>query len=244
MSPLVAVTATLVPEAGPHRRPEVALYANYLSVLESFELSPVLVTPAHSPRSLRALLSHCSGFVLTGGEDVDPARYGEAPVPELGTVSPARDAMELSALELALEQRIPVLGICRGCQLLNVAFGGTLYQDLDTQRPGEVRHRQTEPWGRRTHRARARPGTRLASMLGSGELLINSFHHQGIKEVAAGLEVAAVADDGLIEAIEAPGRWVVGVQWHPERHEATAPASDPDRLLFAAFRQAVAAGVA
>lgn len=241
MKPLVAVTTTVVPEAGPYQRPQVTLYAIYLDVLERVGLGSVLLTPAHSLETLPALLDRCDGLVLTGGEDVDPARYGESPLPGLGLVNPERDEMEFAALRLALERRLPILAICRGCQLLNVAFGGTLYQDLPTQRPGGVRHRQREAWEKRTHVADVVRGSLLSKIVESDRLLINSFHHQGIKDVGEGLEVVAVAEDGTVEALEAPSYpWVLGVQWHPERHEAVAPEPDPDRRIFQAFYDAVA----
>lgn len=239
MDPLVAVTATMLPHGGTHRRPQVVLYTSYLSVLDRIGLASVLLTPAHSAASVEALLDRCSGLVLTGGEDVDPRRYGEDPVEELGTIAPERDDLEMTALGSALERDLPVLGICRGCQVLNVYYGGTLYQDLPSQRPDTATHEQ-EAWGGHSHLVRVQPGSRLDEIVHGQELSINSFHHQAVRDVGAGLEVAAVAEDGVIEAIEARDRsWVLGVQWHPERHEATAPDSDPDRLLFLAFRQAV-----
>lgn len=239
MNPLVAVTTTLVPNAGTHGRPQVVLYASYLAPLDSLGLAPVLLTPAHSPASLQALLAQCRGLVLTGGEDVDPRRYGEDPIAELGPVAPERDELETTVLTMALERDIPVLGICRGCQVLNIFYGGTLFQDLAAQRPASGPHEQ-ETWSGRSHGVRVAPGSRLDGIVHGQELRINSFHHQAIKDLGRGLEIVAVADDGVIEAVEARDRsWVIGVQWHPERHEATAPDSDPDRLLFGAFRQAV-----
>jgi putative glutamine amidotransferase len=241
MPRLVALTTTTAVSAGSDRRPQISLWANYITALENAGLTPVLITPAHSIASVGALVGRCSGLVLSGGEDVDPARYGEAPLPNLGRVSPDRDAMEFAALAAALERNLPILGICRGCQVLNVFMGGTLYQDIETQCPGALGHRQSEPWGRRPHAARVEPGTRLDALVGSPELCINSFHHQAIKAVAPGLRVSAWAEDGLIEAIEAPdGRWLVGVQWHPERHEASTSKSDPDVRIFDAFGEAVA----
>ncbi|HEX7052276.1 MAG TPA: gamma-glutamyl-gamma-aminobutyrate hydrolase family protein [Longimicrobiales bacterium] len=240
MRPLVAVTTTLVPEAGPYRRPQISLYEIYVRVLERIGLTTILVTPTHREASLPVLLDRCDGLVLTGGEDIDPARYGEAPLPGLGLVNPARDAAELTTLNLALERELPVLGICRGCQLINVGMGGTLYQDLATQAPSRVRHRQVESWESRTHRIRIVPGSRLAQTVAREVLLINSFHHQGIKDVAPGLVITATAEDGAIEAVESAGEpWILGVQWHPERHEADAPETDPDRRIIAAFREAV-----
>jgi putative glutamine amidotransferase len=241
MRPLVAITTTAVSETGPFRRMQVALYAIYLEVLERYGLAPVLVTPAHTAASLPALLDHCQGLVLTGGEDVDPARYGEAPLPGLGVTNPARDETELLTLGLALERKLPVLGICRGCQLVNVHFGGSLYQDLTLQGPSEVRHRQKEPWERRTHRVQIEPDSKLAAIVATEALVINSFHHQGVKEVGAGLRVVARAEDGTVEAIERPEStsWLLGVQWHPERFEATAPETDSDRRIFQEFSRQV-----
>ncbi len=240
MNPLVAVTTTVLEKGGTYGRPQVVLYTSYMRVLDGIGLAPVLLTPAHSPVSLQALLKACHGLVLTGGEDVDPRRYGEDPIEALGSVLPERDAMETAALTMALERDLPVLGICRGCQVLNVFYGGTLYQDLPTQLPAAGTHEQDAPWGERAHGVRVEPGSRLDEIVGGQDLRINSFHHQAIKDLGHGLEVAAVADDGVIEAVEAEDRsWVIGVQWHPERHEATAPDSDPDRRLFGAFRQAV-----
>jgi len=240
MLPLTAITATIVPEAGVFRRPEIALYAVYVSVLERQDLASVMLTPAHSRRSCQELVRRCHGLVLSGGEDLDPARYGERALPVLGTVNPARDEMEFGVLEVALERRIPVLGICRGLQLLNVYFGGTLYQDVETQRPGALPPRQEEAWGPHSHAASIEETSRLAGIVGGTRIRINSFHHQAIKGLAPGLVEVARADDGLIEAVEARDYpWVLGVQWHPERHEAKAPEADPDRRLLAAFADAV-----
>lgn len=246
MRPLVAVTTTAVAETGPYRRRQVALYAIYVEVLERYGMAAVLVTPAHTAASLPVLLDRCQGLVMTGGEDVDPSRYGERPLPGLGVTNPPRDEVELLTLELALERELPVLGICRGCQLVNVHFGGSLYQDLSLYSPSELQHRQAEPWERRTHQVQIEPDSRLAEIVGAEEIVINSFHHQGIKEVGRGLRVVAEAEDGTVEAIERPGSpgWFLGVQWHPERFEATAPETDPDRRIFQAFSRQVAARAA
>lgn len=238
--PAVALTTTAEPDSGRYDRPQITLYTAYIEAVDRCGLTPLLATPAHSERSLDALLDHCRGLVLSGGVDIDPASYGEEPIEGLGTVLPERDAMEMRCLERALERRMPVLALCRGLQLLNVYLGGTLYQDLAEQRPEATSHRQAR-WSGRTQRIRIAPDSRFASILGSDDVRINSFHHQAIKDVADELEVAATAEDGLIEAAEAPAwPWVVGVQWHPERYEATAPETDPDRRLFAAFADAVA----
>ncbi len=233
------MTTGLLEKGGSHDQPQVVLYTSYVEVLDRVGLVPVLLTPAHSPAAMRALMNACAGLVLTGGEDVDPRRYGQEPIEALGSVSPDRDRMEEAALAIALERDVPVLGICRGCQVLNVHFGGTLFQDVPTQLPNAARHEQAEPWGEAMHGVRVEPGSRLGGIV-APVLRINSFHHQAIRDVGAGLDVVAVADDGVVEAVEARDHaWVIGVQWHPERHEASAPDGDPDRLLFGAFRQAV-----
>ncbi|CAN5762314.1 gamma-glutamyl-gamma-aminobutyrate hydrolase family protein [soil metagenome] len=237
----VALTTTIDKHAGSHARPAVFLYTSYIHALEQIGLAPVLVTPAHSPAAIAALVDACCGLVLSGGEDVHPSRYGEQPSPALGQVEPLRDEMEFHAVECATAREIPIFGICRGLQVLNVYFGGTLYQDIASDRPGELlRHQQAQPWSERTHDAHVLPDSLLHRVVGEDHLRINSFHHQAVKHLAPGMRVVARADDGLVEAIERPDYpWLLGVQWHPERNEASAPAADPDRRLFAGFREAV-----
>jgi putative glutamine amidotransferase len=236
----VALTTTLDAAAGEHSRPSVFLYTSYIHALEQIGLAPVLITPSHSPAAIASLLDACCGLVLSGGEDVEPARYGAKPSPALGATLPERDAMEFSALDCALRLDMPILGICRGCQVLNVHFGGSLYQDIDTERPGHLLHQQLAPWSQRTHDATVNPDSLLRRLVGVDELRINSFHHQAVKGLGRELRVVARAEDGLVEAIEHESRpWVLGVQWHPERNEAEAPDTDPDRRLFAGFRDAV-----
>lgn len=242
--PLVAVTASLDRKSGRHEQPSVFLYTSYISVLEAMGLAPVLLTPAHSQAAIRSILSSCRGLVLTGGEDVDPARYGEKPSPALGSVLKERDEMEYHAIEAAVERDLPILAICRGIQVLNVYLGGTLYQDLATEQPGDVAHEQPTPWSAKSHTVRIEEDSMLREIVGCHTISINSFHHQALKNVAPSLRVVARADDGLIEAVESRNNgWMLGVQWHPERHEATAPDTDPDRRLFAGFRDVVLSGV-
>ena len=240
MRPLIAVTTTLAP-AGSHNLPSVRRNVQYLTAVEEPGGTAVLLTPGHDRESVRHLVEVAHGLVLTGGEDVTPALYGQEPHPELGSVSLVRDETEIAALEVALERGIPILAICRGLQLLNVALGGTLYQDLPSQRADGLIHEQDAPVTHRWHHATVKPGSGLEGIFGTRELFINSFHHQGVDQLAPSLEATVWAEDGLVEGVEGKEHpWMFGVQWHPERGEAESPADerDPDRRLFWAFVQA------
>jgi putative glutamine amidotransferase len=240
MDSFVSLTTTIDPNGG-QGQARVTVHANYLHVLQRAGVTPSLVTPAHEPGAVAALVRAANGLVLSGGEDVEPARYGEDPIPQLGEVNPARDAMEWRALDVALALDMPVLGICRGMQVLNVYLGGTLYQDLPTQRGDMINHEQDGPWGHHQHHVQCTDGSHLQRILGDCmPLEINSFHHQAVKGLAPGLRCTAQAEDGLIEGIESENHhWVLGVQWHPERHEAEARDSDPNRKIIEAFAAAV-----
>jgi putative glutamine amidotransferase len=201
----------------------------------------LLLTPAHAEESIARLVQSAHGLMLTGGEDVDPACYGQQPVPECGVPNPARDRMEMKALRAARARGMPILAICRGVQLLNVALGGTLYQDIPSQLGGDLLHEQLAPVDRRWHHATVERGSGLEQIFGARELFINSFHHQAIDRLGKGLRVTAVAEDGVVEAVEGTdGGWLYGVQWHPERGEAELAhdARDPDKRLLWSFAQA------
>lgn len=240
MRPTIALTTTSYTGAE-YRTPQIMLGSPYARAVERVEATPLLVTPEHGPESIRLLVEMADGLMLSGGEDIDPALYGQEPHPKLQPVHRQRDEMELLALRYALERRMPVLAVCRGFQLLNVHFGGTLYQDLETQRVGGVIHEQDAPISERWHGARPEPGSRLAEIVGANEMMINSFHHQGIDRLGEGLRAVVHSEDGLVEAAEAADYpWVIGVQWHPERGEAEAPGDrrHPDWRLFYAFAEA------
>lgn len=237
--PLVAVTTSSGP-AGRHGLTYVSLGAQYVWAVQEPGTVPVLVTPAHDDAGIDAVLDSVNGLVLTGGEDVDPALYGQAPHPMLGPVHRERDTMELRALARARARGIPVLAICRGMQVLNVAFGGTLIQDLPSQDPGRLTHEQSAPVTRQWHHATVLAESELRRVFGVSELFINSFHHQAVDQLGAGLRATVWAEDGVVEGIEATDResWICGVQWHPERGEAGGPGSDlrdPNRRLFWEF---------
>ena len=158
------------------------------------------------------------GVVIGGGDDVDPVRYGRNILEGANVeIDHGRDAVDFPVFEEAWRSHVPVLAICRGLQVVNVARGGTLVQDLPLERPSEVAHRLPKKENRRDHPVTVEPGTRLARIAGAPEIDVNSRHHQAIERAAEGFVVAATAPDGVIEAIEAKdGRWLVAVQWHPE----------------------------
>jgi putative glutamine amidotransferase len=209
---VVAVTAPRRPVDG---TPRVALNVAYIEALERAGLTPLVLPTLIDPRRAADALDAVGGLVLSGGEDVDPSRYGATPHPRLGTIDPRRDAVESELIRAAQARRLPVLAICRGVQILNVALGGTLYQDLASERPGPIDHADVQS----RHEVRVDADTLLHRTLGSREITANSRHHQALKTVAPGLRVVAHAPDGVIEGVELAqpaGQWLLGVQWHPE----------------------------
>ena len=201
--------------------PNKALQYAENSLLQSITLAggvPLLLPflePLHTPEKTASLfLERLDAVLIAGGADIDPAEYKETLVEERWRGYPPRDRLEIALIHEARRQKKPVLGICRGHQLLNVALGGSLYQDLPSMRPSEVTHREQEAYDKLGHVVRVAPDNRLASLIGAGEQWVNSVHHQGIKVLAKGLTATAFAPDGLIEAIEGEG--CLGVQWHPE----------------------------
>jgi putative glutamine amidotransferase len=163
------------------------------------------------------VLNDVAGVLMPGGGDVDPAHYGEAPDPTFDAAEPGRDEYETEMIRRAIEQDVPMLAICRGVQILNVALGGSLIQDIRTERPDAINHRITDPKWAIAHEVMVAEDSRLREILGSARRQVNSRHHQAIKAVAPTLRVTAVASDGIVEAVELPGAtFCVGVQWHPE----------------------------
>ncbi len=198
---------------------------------------PLILSPLMGPEQGARALATLHGLILSGGEDVDPDYYGDPRSPGLGAVDRMRDAFELALFAAARARRLPVLAICRGLQLVNVALGGSLWQDLPSERPG-AEHASTGPRNARDHRVRLQPGSRTAKALRRFEISTNSFHHQAIKQLADGLTATGWAEDGVIEAVEggAGDHWLVCVQWHPEEFHAEKGA--PDQGLFAALVEA------
>jgi putative glutamine amidotransferase len=235
MRPLIGVTtsemrpsglATLRRHGEPDH-PEMALGITYTQSIERAGAIPVVLPPVVS--DLESLIARLDGVCLSGGPDLDPDAYGaRVRHAELGPTEPSLDAFELALARAALERDMPVLGICRGAQALNVACGGTLHQHL----PG---HRQSEPGCTATHEVEVLPRTRLAALIGAGVHAVNSFHHQAVDRVGSGLRVSARAADGTVEAIEGGRGFAVGVQWHAE--------TLADGRLFEALADAAAPGL-
>lgn len=219
---------------GVPNRPHAALKQDYLDAVVGAGAVPVVIAPDATPAA-DLVVARLDGLMLVGGADVDPANYGETPLNDTVSPGPRRDALELALLHSALDQGLPVLAICRGHQVLNVALGGALWQDLPTQQPEGLRHRQAGEPHTIGHNVQIAPDSLLHRIVGSERLGVNSFHHQAVRTLGRGLRPTAWSADGLVEALEVPSHpFVLGVQWHPEEMLA----HPLHRALFAAFAQA------
>ncbi|QNQ81215.1 gamma-glutamyl-gamma-aminobutyrate hydrolase family protein [Lactobacillus sp. PV034] len=184
---------------------------------------PYIIPFNEDEEVVKAQLLNVQGLVLSGGHDVDPHNYGEELEQKIGDVWPERDVFDMRLLKLAEENNIPVLGICRGMQIINVAHGGSLYQDLSYRKEKTLKHSQNQTPTLVTHTVKADPNSKIANILGKDEFLTNSFHHQIVKKVAPDFTVAAKCVDGVVEAIENKDASVIGVQWHPEMLHRVVP---------------------
>ncbi len=244
MTPVIGVTATLKQDVDAVAERPLGRFVradlDYVEGVAEAGGMPVVLPPLGDHRVVEALLEGLDGLLLSGGSDLDPSYYGEEAVPELGITVPERDAFEMSLMEHALRRGLPILGICRGMQVLNVALGGTLFQDLPSQMDHAVLlgHRQETPKWEPTHEVEVDGGSQVAEIMGTGELKVNSYHHQAVKDLASGLVAVAHAPDGVVEAVEwgdLSQRWLVGVQWHAE---AMRDAGPEHRNLFEAHAAA------
>ncbi|MDA8346901.1 MAG: gamma-glutamyl-gamma-aminobutyrate hydrolase family protein [Thermaerobacter sp.] len=229
MPPLIGISCSVDDE-----EKRLKLNSSYLQGIEEAGGVPVLL--AGKEETARAVVARVDGVLLSGGVDVDPRYFGEEPHQALGEVSPARDAFELALAKEALRLGVPVFGICRGAQVMAVAGGGSLYQDLPSQRAQSMQHYQRGPRSWQSHAVSVVERTRLAAICGGqAELRVNSFHHQAVRSLPPGWVTAATAPDGVIEAFEDPGHpYWLAVQWHPE---ALYPQDSAARALFFAFVQ-------
>ena len=228
--PLIGLTLDSEPGGGWSAYPWHAIRQNYFTAVT--EAGGLPVGLGHDPATAEAVVARLDGLIVTGGAfDVDPALYGDADRHPTVTLKNRRTATELALLRAALARDIPVLGICGGEQLMAVALGGTLHQHVPDAVPGALAHEQPNPRHEAGHAVTVTPGSRLAEIVGSVELTVNSAHHQAVATAGPALRVNATAPDGVIEGVEHPAhRFCLGVQWHPEFFVDAG-----DRALLAAF---------
>ena len=212
MRPVVAVMPLVDDE-----RESLWMLPGYMNALREAGAVPFMPALTTDRQEIGQIFGMCDGLVMTGGHDVNPACYGESDRYGNLHCCDARDEMELALLERAVASDKPVLGICRGLQIMNIFCGGTLYQDLPTQFDSDVQHRDPELVDFTYHDVTIEDGSLLAQIMGAGKLNVNSWHHQGVKTVGEGLTVTARSDDGLVEALEMQDKtFMLGVQFHPE----------------------------
>jgi putative glutamine amidotransferase len=243
--PIIGV-ATQSLEAIPGKVPTSwVMGQRYVRVLASAGAVPILIPLLQGDeQTLRLIYQQLDAVFLTGGVDVDPACYGEPRHERCDRTDPARDWVEIRLVRWSMADRKPILGVCRGIQLLNVACGGSLYQHVPEQYRSPIKHDcfpTTTEYTRDhlAHPVKVEPKSRLGRLLGHSEVLVNSMHHQGLKRLAGELRASAFAPDGLVEAVEGRGgQYLVGVQWHPEE---LADAHAPQRRLFTDFIEAAGA---
>ena len=214
--PLIGIPCRSIPGADHNLR--FGLLATYTRAVDLAGGAPVLIPLQLSEETLRSIFARLDGLLLAGGLDVHPNEFGEELLPGCGEIDAARDVAELRLTRWALAESQPVFGICRGIQVLNVAAGGSLYQDIASQLTTDLKHDYHSPDARvLAHSVEITPGSRVAQALGSTHVEVNSLHHQALKGIAPGLHTVARAPDGIVEAVEGPDdRFVVGVQFHPE----------------------------
>jgi putative glutamine amidotransferase len=219
VQPLIGISCSMQEPQDELGREASAAPQSYLRAVELAGAVPVLIPITQQQTTLRAIYEHIYGLLLVGGADIQPQRYHEQPHPALGKTDPKRDWVEFSIASWALADGMPILGICRGIQVLNVMFGGSLWQDIGTQASDAIEHNfhPGYAYNRLSHAVRLERHSRLAEVFGALEVKVNSLHHQAVKKVGKGLRVTARAPDGIIEGLEGNGTaWVAGVQWHPE----------------------------
>ena len=235
-APLIGITAdtSVEDDSASSQEPMLFLPHRYCTAIEAGGGLPIVIPQPTSRAKIRLMVERLDGLVVSGGNfDIDPRYYGEQPMKALGHIRADRTMFELQSIELALKRDMPILGICGGAQAINVALGGSLYQDIASQIPHAAEHEQAARKKIGGHRIAVRGGTLLHRIFQRRDLEVNTTHHQAIKEPGKNLIINATAEDGLIEGIESTNHsFVMGVQWHPE---VLAPKKRLQRNLFAAF---------
>ncbi len=239
--PVIGITGRTDQSSRPPNLSLFSITTVYVHAVELAGGAPLVIPPHVEKAKLRAIFEHLDGLLLSGGGDILPALFGEQDCGLLWAVDERRDQAELALAQWTLAEGFPLLAICRGIQILDVAAGGTLVQDIPTQIPDALSHSIVagSPRARVSHTVEVAAGSRLAALVGAGELGVNSAHHQAVKAVGAGLVVTARASDGVIEGLEAPDHpFCVGVQWHPEAMVESYPVM---RCLFEGLVEAAQA---
>jgi putative glutamine amidotransferase len=243
--PVIGIATQTLPAVPGERQACWMMGRSYIEELRKVGGVPwVIPLIPHDPETLQEIFDRLDGVFVTGGVDVDPSRYGEPRSPLCGVTDPDRDAVEIALLRHALARDLPVLAVCRGIQILNVACGGTLYQDVTAQVPAALKHDYfptPEQPSRKflAHDIAVKSGSRLGHILGDAVVPVNSMHHQAIKDLAPNLAPTAHAPDGIIEGVEGTGGgYLIGVQWHPEELTETQPGM---ARLFSTFTDAAVA---
>lgn len=231
MKPIIAIFAEITQDKVTKLNPM------YVKAIEDAGGTPIIFPYTESADTIHTLIDLADGFLFSGGADIEPSRYGEETKPTCEEIQYIRDEFEFEMLSKVLETNKPILAICRGSQLINVKFGGTLYQDLPSENPSEVAHRIVAEKNSSTfHTVRIVEGTPLYALVGKGSIFTNSFHHQAIKTLGKGLSIMATAEDGVIEAVCSTDReYLQAYQWHPERLVETC---EDNRKIFKGFIEA------
>jgi putative glutamine amidotransferase len=237
-APLIGITADLsgVPANGTNPTQELTLFLpqRYCRTIQEVGGIPLILPPIASQSGLRRVLQRLDGVLISGGNfDIHPSYYGEKPIRALGAIKEDRTEFELELVDLALNQDLPLLGICGGAQAINVALGGSLYQDIATQLPNATKHEQGAKRDKGGHPILIHFGTHLRQIVQRQTLEVNTTHHQAVRKIGKGLVVNATAEDGLIEGLESSSHsFVLGAQWHPEILARKDPSQ---RRIFSSF---------
>ena len=227
MKPLIGMLAEVDDEQN------TKLKYSYTKAIENSGGTPLILPYTENAETIDRFIELCDGFVFTGGVDISPERYGESKSELCGKPQLYRDELEFSFFAKVIKTEKPILGICRGMQFINVALGGTLYQDIPTEYKTDIKHRRNEGEEDITHQINVYPDSPLGALTKENRMIANSFHHQAIKKPGKGLEIMAMADDGIVEAVYINGsRYLRAYQWHPERLIDT---DENNKLIFDDF---------